>query len=164
MIVNRQRRVRVSVRNLEKFFELARKRLRVPAEALTVCLVSDSEMARWNSAHRGKKGPTDVLSFSTNGPEPNRPKRKSRTQRKGGVSSRSASFQDAPANPSYLGDIAIAPAVARRNARKFSRSFDTEMHILILHGMLHLMGYDHETDAGQMDRRERQLRRELGLA
>jgi probable rRNA maturation factor len=121
-------------------------------------------MARWNSAYRGKKSPTDVLSFSTNDPEPNRPKRKSRAQRKSGPSSGAASFRHAFTNPSYLGDIAIAPAVARRNARKFSRSFDTEMCILILHGMLHLMGYDHETDAGQMDRRERQLRRELGLA
>jgi probable rRNA maturation factor len=164
MIVNRQRRVRVSVRDLENFLELTRKRLRVSADALTVCLVSDSEMARWNSVHRGKKGPTDVLSFSTNGPEPNRPKRKSRAQRKGSTSSSAASFQDAFANPAYLGDIAIAPAVARRNARRLSRSFDTEMRILILHGMLHLMGYDHETDAGQMDRRERELRRELGLA
>jgi probable rRNA maturation factor len=164
MIVNRQRRVRVSVQGLEKFLELARKRLRVSAEALTVCLVSDSEMARWNSVHRGKKGPTDVLSFSTNGPEPHRPKRKSRAQRKGSTSTSAASFRDAFTNPPYLGDIAIAPAVARRNARKFSRSFDTEMRILILHGMLHLMGYDHETDAGQMERRERRLRRELGLA
>ena len=164
MIVNRQRRVRVSVRGLEKFLDLARKRLRVSVDALTVCLVSDSEMARWNSAHRGKKGPTDVLSFSTNGPEPNRPKRKSRAQRKSRVSSSAASFRDAFTNSSYLGDIAIAPAVARRNARKFSRSFDTEMRILMLHGMLHLMGYDHESDAGQMHRRERQLRRELGLA
>jgi probable rRNA maturation factor len=159
MIVNRQRRVRVSVRGLEQFLELARKRLRVSAEAVTVCLVSDSEIARWNSAYRGKTSPTDVLSFSTNGPEPNRPKRKTLAQRK-----RSTSLRGPFANPSYLGDIAIAPAVARRNARSFSRSFDTEMRILILHGMLHLMGYDHETDAGQMDRRERQLRRELGLA
>ena len=159
MIVNRQRRVRVSVRGLEQFLELARRRLRISAEAVTVCLVSDSEMARWNSAYRGKKSPTDVLSFSTNGPEPNRPKRpkrKRRAQRK--------PLRGPIANPSYLGDIAIAPAVVRRNARSFSRSFDTEMRILILHGMLHLMGYDHETDAGQMDRRERQLRRELGLA
>ena len=46
----------------------------------------------------------------------------------------------------YLGDIAIAPAVARRNARLLGRTFDHEMRILILHGMLHLMGYDHETD------------------
>jgi probable rRNA maturation factor len=159
MIVNRQRRVRVSVRGLEQFLELARRRLRISAEAVTVCLVSDSEMARWNSAYRGKKSPTDVLSFSPNGPEPNRPKRpkrKRRAQRK--------PLRGPIPNPSYLGDIAIAPAVARRNARSFSRSFDTEMRILILHGMLHLMGYDHETDAGQMDRRERQLRRELGLA
>jgi probable rRNA maturation factor len=65
---------------------------------------------------------------------------------------------------SYLGDIAIAPAVARRNARRFGRTFGEEMRILILHGMLHLMGYDHETDSGQMDRRERRLRRALGLA
>ena len=59
---------------------------------------------------------------------------------------------------------AIAPAVARRNARRFGRTFSQEMRILILHGILHLMGYDHETDAGQMDRRERRLRRQLGLA
>ena len=65
--------------------------------------------------------------------------------------------------PGYLGDIAIAPAVARRNALRFGRAFDHEMRILILHGILHLLGYDHETDAGQMDRREHRLRRDLGL-
>jgi probable rRNA maturation factor len=64
----------------------------------------------------------------------------------------------------YLGDIAIAPAVAKRNARRLNRSFADEMRILILHGILHLMGYDHESDEGQMDRREQRLRRELGLA
>jgi probable rRNA maturation factor len=159
MIVNRQRGVRVSLRGLEKFLELARKRLRVPAGAITVCLVSDSEMARWNAAYRGKNSPTDVLSFSTNGPELNHPNRRTRGRRKGGSSSRGV-FSDSP----YLGDIAIAPAVARRNARGFGRPFDDEMRILILHGMLHLMGYDHEADEGQMDRRERQLCRELGLA
>jgi len=63
-----------------------------------------------------------------------------------------------------VGDIAIAPAVARRNALRFGRTFEDEMRILILHGALHLMGYDHETDTGQMDRRERRLRRKLGLA
>jgi len=68
-----------------------------------------------------------------------------------------------PGPDSYIGDIAIAPAVARRNARRFGRSFEDEMRILILHGILHLMGYDHETDDGQMDRREQRLRRALGL-
>ena len=76
----------------------------------------------------------------------------------------SASFASSRSSASYLGDIAIAPAVARRNARRFGRTFDDEMRILILHGMLHLMGYDHETDTGQMDRREKRLRRALGLA
>lgn len=65
---------------------------------------------------------------------------------------------------SYLGDIAIAPAVARRNARLDGRTLDQELRILILHGILHLMGYDHETDTGQMDRREKRLRRSLRIA
>ena len=51
-----------------------------------------------------------------------------------------------------------------RNALRFGRTFEDEMRILILHGILHLMGYDHETDTGQMERRERRLRRALGLA
>jgi probable rRNA maturation factor len=159
MIVNRQRRVRVSLRSLERFFELARKRLRIPAGSVTVCLVSNSEIARWNASYRGKRGPTDVLSFSTNGSVFPRPNRKRRAQR----SSEPSSRRDAPAW-FYLGDIAIAPAVARRNALSSGRPFAAEMRVLILHGMLHLMGHDHEADVGQMDRRERQLRRELGLA
>jgi probable rRNA maturation factor len=64
----------------------------------------------------------------------------------------------------YWGDIAIAPAIARQNARRFGRALNDEMRILILHGILHLMGYDHETDNGQMERREMRLRRRLGLA
>ena len=48
--------------------------------------------------------------------------------------------------------------------RRFGRGLNDEMRILILHGILHLMGYDHETDSGQMDRREMRLRRQLGLA
>ena len=63
----------------------------------------------------------------------------------------------------YLGDIAISPQTAQRNARRFGRTLPQELRILLLHGVLHLMGYDHETDRGQMERRERRLRRELGL-
>ena len=61
------------------------------------------------------------------------------------------------------GDIAISPAAARRNARSLGRGLEEELRVLILHGVLHLAGYDHETDTGQMDRRERQLRRRLGI-
>jgi rRNA maturation RNase YbeY len=62
-----------------------------------------------------------------------------------------------------LGDIAISPATARRNAKKFGRTLPSELQILILHGVLHLLGYDHETDNGQMTRIENRLRRKLGL-
>ena len=152
MILNRQCSVRVPAKDLEKFCTRARRALRLPSESISVCLVSNSEMARWNSAYRGKAGPTDVLSFPADHSNGTRKKNKVPFARGGSDS------------PQYLGDIAIAPDVARRNALRFGRTFSEEMRILILHGMLHLMGYDHETDEGQMDRRERRLRRELGLA
>jgi probable rRNA maturation factor len=151
MVLNRQRRIRVPVADLEKFLARARRTLRLPAGSLTVCLVTNAEIARWNHSYRGKKGPTDVLSF---------PADESRTR---GKQNTSRAFRRRFSSASYLGDIAIAPAMALRNARRFGRTFDDEMRILILHGMLHLMGYDHETDTGQMDRRERRLRRALGL-
>lgn len=164
MILNRQRRVRVSVRDIERFLTRARNVLRLPAESLTICLVTPTEIARWNRAYRGKNRPTDVLSFATIERDKHtrnkRPVGRRRGDRGGGDGFSSAS---SASSTSYLGDIAIAPAVARANARRFGRTFDEEMRILILHGMLHLMGYDHETDNGQMDRRERRLRRRLGL-
>jgi probable rRNA maturation factor len=165
MVLNRQKGVRVSVSNLEGFLARARRALGVPATALTVCLVSNAEIARWNFAYRGKKKPTDVLSFPANGAH-----RKQRRQTAHGQASPRRGLRSvrspASAAPSkcYLGDIAIAPEVARRNARRFGRTFADEMRILILHGILHLMGYDHETDNGRMDRREHRLRRQLGLA
>lgn len=143
MIVNRQRRVRVPVAQLNRFASLAQRRLRIPAEAVTIALVSDAEMKRWNRAFRGKDRATDVLSFPADD-----------TRGKKSPTSRSLA---------YMGDIAIAPAVAKVNARRFGRTFVQELRILILHGILHLMGYDHETDQGQMERRETRLRRELGL-
>ena len=87
------------------------------------------------------------------------------TQHRNGFSSTSfTSFTSFTSSTSYLGDIAIAPVVARENARRFGRTLNDELRILILHGMLHLMGYDHETDNGEMERREQRLRRTLGLA
>jgi rRNA maturation RNase YbeY len=63
----------------------------------------------------------------------------------------------------FLGDIAISPAIARRYAKKHGRTLPNELQILILHGVLHLLGYDHESDNGQMTRVENRLRRKLGL-
>ena len=68
-----------------------------------------------------------------------------------------------PSTDGTAGDIAIAAEVAARNARRLGHSAADEMKILILHGLLHLAGYDHETDAGAMARKEARLRRALGL-
>jgi probable rRNA maturation factor len=160
MIFNRQRRVRVSVRDLKDFLSRARLALRLPSTSVTVCLVTSSEIARWNRVYRGKSRATDVLSFPAGKPR-RRPGGSGTRKKADSFSPALFATPDSPA--SYLGDIAIAPEVARRNARRLGRPFAQEMRILILHGMLHLMGYDHETDAGEMDRRERRLRRALGL-
>jgi probable rRNA maturation factor len=65
--------------------------------------------------------------------------------------------------PGYLGDVVIARGVARRQARAAGHSLSTELRVLALHGLLHLLGYDHETDGGQMRRIERRLRQAGGL-
>jgi probable rRNA maturation factor len=177
MIINRQRRTRVPIQTLNRFFLEACEILKQTEDAFTVCLVSEDEIARWNLAYRGKNGPTDVLSFRSEESARSRagnrrsfrrsaPKRGSKTAggrvlKSGKVLTQSSSQHE---EDGYLGDIAIAPAVARRNAVRFGRSFPDEMRILILHGILHLLGYDHETDTGQMERRERSVRRALGLA
>ncbi len=151
MIFNRQRQIRIALAELQRFLSRARRALHLPAGSFSICLVTDAQIARWNRSYRGKSGATDVLSF------PAELARKPRRRK----NSRPSGNQSADGN--YLGDIAIAPAVARRNALRLGRTFEEEMRILVLHGMLHLMGYDHETDSGQMDRREKRVRRELGL-
>jgi probable rRNA maturation factor len=166
MILNQQRRVRVSISGLEKFLAAARKRLRLAPRSLTVALVTDAQIRRWNRAYRGKNRPTDVLSFPADGshaePATGRKHLQPRRARATRVSASTAASASGSV-PGYLGDIAIAPAVARRNALRLGRAFEHEMRILILHGILHLLGYDHETDSGEMDRRENRLRRDLGL-
>ncbi len=139
MIVNRQRRVPVAIHPLQLFYERVRSELGFAPESVTIQLISDENMAQLNEAFRKKQGPTDVLSFPANGARPAR-------------------------GNDYIGDIAISPETARRNARRYSRSLPVEMRILILHGMIHLAGFDHETDHGEMERLERRLRKRLRVA
>ena len=139
MIRNRQRRVHVALLPLRQFYERVRAELGFGPDSVAIELVSDARMARLNETFRKKHGPTDVLSFPANGARPK-------------------------AGAGYVGDIAISPETARRNARRYSRPFPEEMRILVLHGMLHLAGYDHETDHGEMHRFERRLRKRLGVA
>jgi rRNA maturation RNase YbeY len=195
MILNRQRTVRVARPALELFLRRVREQLGLASVDVTICLVSDAEIARLNQSFRKKKGPTDVLSFPVTTrrgpralPRPSNGKRASvaAADRGGrfsfarGMSNASllqagaasavprrterarALAPEAPGD--FLGDIAISPATARRNAIKFHRTLPSELQILILHGLLHLLGYDHETDRGQMTRVENRLRRRLGLS
>jgi len=147
--LNRQRSVRLSTRALESFLLRVRRELRLKEGQVTVCLVSDAEIAGMNRSFRKKHGPTDVLSFPAV------------KLRKPTRSARIPVSMDAEAS---LGDIAIAPAVAKRNAKNYGRTLLAELKILILHGVLHLLGFDHEADRGEMDRTEKKLRRRLGLA
>src|ERR1700730_17196072 len=168
MILNRQRAVRVARRPLENFLARVRKELGLGEADVTVCLVSDAEIAHMNEAFRKKKGPTDVLSFPAERKRQPFASRRKKTytavaeniedteKRRGSPGSRTAE--------TYLGDIAIAPETARRYAKKNARSLSNELRVLILHGVLHLLGYDHETDRGEMDRLERKMRRRFGLA
>jgi len=117
---------------------------------VTIALVSDRRIRTLNRTYRGKDYATDVLSF------PNE------TLPHSGI--RAISQQSAISNQrSSLGEIVIARGVARRQARQAGHSERTELKVLALHGLLHLLGYDHERDQGTMHRVERRLRRQGGL-
>lgn len=98
---------------------------------LVLVLGGDRLLQRLNRRFRGQDRPTDVLSFPGDGVE-------------GG-----------------LGDVVISVETAERNARGLGRTLPRELELLALHGLLHLLGHDHETDDGTMDRLERRLRRRL---
>jgi len=124
--------------------------------AVTIALVGDARIRALNRTYRRSDHATDVLSFpafdraSEAGARPAR--RRHRTNPEPRIP-----------DPEPLGDIVIARGVARRQAREARHSELTELKVLALHGLLHLLGYDHERDAGRMRRAERRLRREGGL-
>jgi len=117
---------------------------------VTLALVSDPHIRRLNRRFARVDHATDVLSFASDDfesvscPPPNR--------------------LAGPADRlRHLGDIVIAVGVASRQARRAGHSLDTELRILALHGLLHLLGYDHSIDGGRMASLERRLRRKGGL-
>jgi len=109
-------------------------------------LTGDAELRRLNRTFRGKDYATDVLSFPSRG------------DGTGATSVR-------PPAPGHLslGDLAISIHRARAQAREFGHTTEQEVRILMLHGLLHLLGMDHETDRGRMARAEKRWRAELGL-
>jgi len=130
---------------------LRRARLAVPVEGqVSVLLTADPAIKRLNQIFRGIDKATDVLSF---------PALAVPTQKR---ASRSRSSQRAQA-PAVAGDLAISLDTAARQAAQFGHPLVVELKILMLHGLLHLAGYDHETDAGEMAALEEQLRRRFRL-
>ncbi|HKB13440.1 MAG TPA: rRNA maturation RNase YbeY [Vicinamibacterales bacterium] len=118
--------------------------------AVTIALVSDRRIRALNRTYRRKDYATDVLSF------PNQPSSINQSNQLNQQSAIST-------QQFFLGDIVIARGVARRQAREAGHSERTELKVLALHGLLHLLGYDHERDDGRMRRVERRLRRQGGL-
>jgi probable rRNA maturation factor len=116
---------------------------------VSIALVSDARMRALNRTYRRKDYATDVLSFAENGVRPLLSPRIKRGR---------TPLSD------FLGEVVIARGVAKRQAREAGHSEDTELRILALHGLLHLLGYDHERDNGRMRRVEARLRRKGGLA
>lgn len=121
---------------------------------VAIALVSDPVMRRLNRDFRGKDRVTDVLSF----PGPEEPQTTSRATRKYAVIKSDKSILN-----NHLGDIAIALGMAGRQARAHGHGLAIELRILALHGLLHLLGYDHERDRGEMQETENRLRRRHGL-
>jgi probable rRNA maturation factor len=101
----------------------------------TVVFTDDEEIRRLNREFRGKDRPTDVLSFPEEGPFPE--------------------------GEESLGDVVVSVETAARQAKSRRRPVDHEVRILLIHGLLHLLGHDHETDDGEMAAIERRIRRKL---
>jgi probable rRNA maturation factor len=141
-----------------------------PARArgeVAIALVTDARVRTLNQQYRRKNTPTDVLSF----PDSPRGLARNGSRIPDPALRRAQGVPSAPSDASrqrssHLGDIVIATGVARRQAREAGHSYATELRVLALHGLLHLLGYDHDSphDAGRMARAEARLRRKSGLA
>jgi len=138
-VVNRQRKISLDCERWRVFAERALKVVPAKGAGATVAFVSDRTMRELNRRWRGKKGTTDVLSFPSGQEE----------------------FEKGEG--ATLGDVVISVEQAERQAAEHDLDFDDEVAQLILHGLLHLCGYDHETDSGEMNALELNLRRRLGI-
>src|SRR5437870_13386346 len=138
-IVNRQRRQNINQKHWREFGARAIEAIGNRRDAVTIVFVSDTAIRRLNRQFRKKDYATDVLSF----PHQREP------------------FESN--EQTMLGEIVISLDRAAVQAKENRLSFTNEIEQLILHGLLHLCGYDHETDNGEMNRLELRLRKQLGI-
>jgi probable rRNA maturation factor len=137
LVILRKSIAGLSPSTLERFVLRARRALRL-REPVNVLVTNNRELRALNRQFRGKDKPTDVLSF----PSPPNVRRQGRH---------------------LAGELAISADIARENAGRMGHSVAEEIKILALHGILHLAGFDHERDNGEMARRENRLRLQLKL-
>jgi probable rRNA maturation factor len=137
-VVNRQRKKKIEPGAWTTIASEMLKAIGKPQSSATVAFVSDTKIRELNRRFRGIDTATDVLSF---------PDAVIESQRQG----------------QNLGDIAVSVERAELQAKENGLRFDEEISQLILHGLLHLCGYDHETDNGEMNRLELRLRKKLGI-
>jgi probable rRNA maturation factor len=138
-VVNRQRKLPVDCERWRAFAAKAIRVLPTEAPGVTIAFVSDRAMKELNRLWRHKRGTTDVLSFPSDQNE----------------------FEKVEG--SSLGDVVVSLEQAARQAKENDLSLDGEIAQLILHGLIHLCGYDHSNDNGEMDQLEMRLRRKLGI-
>src|SRR5256714_12242404 len=138
-VVNRQRRITIDEERWRQLAERSFSKIGVEDKGATVAFVSDRAMRELNRRWRGRRGTTDVLSFPSGQDE----------------------FEKAAGL--CLGDVVISVEQAAKQAAEHGLEFEGEVEQLILHGLLHLCGYDHETDNGEMNTLELKLRRRLGI-
>ncbi len=138
-VVSRQRQRKMDCERWQAFGERAVKAIGKDAGDATIAFVSDRQIRKLNKRFRGFDRATDVLSFPAETDE----------------------FDEG--GQRKLGDIAISVERAETQAKENGLSYEQEIAQLILHGLLHLCGYDHETDDGEMNRLELRLRRKLGI-
>ena len=166
LITYRRKPATLDADSLQSFAEVLRDRVARGRE-FHCRITNDAEHQSLNAQFRGVDSPTDVLSFPSSHslPSPSSPRSNHIVgrpiQAADSLSSESSRPQGRPDSP--LGDIAISIQRARTQAREYHHAPEDEIRILMLHGVLHLLGMDHESDSGQMKRTETRWRRKLGL-
>ena len=151
MVLNRQSRVSLNLPATRAYVRRLCRSLELDCRDFNICFVSDREIERLNATYRGKSHATDVLSFPWTGEGWARPRERG-----------ALPYQACREFAGFLGDIVISAETARRNARMAGHPTAKEIRWLILHGVLHLLGHDHERDAGEMTALELSLRGKLG--
>ncbi len=156
MIVNLQRKIRLDAKTFGPFVaDLILSVEEAEGCEIAVAFVSDRRMKELNKFFRGKDSTTDVLSF------PHEPDEYSKLQF--ADQNKHSKLKFAGHKKRFLGDIVISVEQAKKQAEENGLTLEAEIKQLMLHGVLHLCGYDHETDNGEMNERELRLRDKLGL-